>query len=367
MPCLSSSRKAVLSAVYCAALLLAVMWLSGAAVPAQQSAAQAAGASYQDSMKYLQDALKDQTVSFNVREENPSNGKKIRVMKIREELTQMSFDADSCHIGWHFKFLMDGKVTQDLPNAGVLLRDVKSVQIVSMEKIFDQVMAVQGHPGAHSEIDPPLFVVQVVRPQASNEFVFEGQEAANEVAQALVDVATFCRGGTKPTLALLNTAPPTALDAVKPLSEQEMNVIEAGQTVCQGEPQEPDALRLPRCRAYPGTDHLPNDQVAVITLKGLVIVSLDGKPASVCGKARGGLPIHKDRIWCHPSGSMELLPGSHLVGFRPDRGADNGPHSMTMDVEAGKTYRAAIVRSLVGSKHERNENAFYFQWSVKIE
>jgi len=108
----------------------------------------------------------------------------------------------------------------------------------------------------------------------------------------------------------------------------------AAETVCQTRPTGPDAWRPPLCIAYPGTDSLPRNQVAILELKGFTVQSLDGKPVTVCGESRGR--FSRGRIWCHAAGSLELLPGRYALEFVV---AFTGPQVLTVDVEAGKTYQ----------------------------
>jgi hypothetical protein len=155
------------------------------------------GPSLADTMNFIQDKLNDLKVTYmsyghdNVAGTDFTN-------KFTDEYTKVVADPGACQIRYHYKDLRDGGVTVDT-DPWFNLKAVANIVVMSREQALKQIDSAAGHPEYSYKIDPPMFVLHVVRTdKALHDFTFPEEDLANRVAKAMVHAVELCGGGSKP-------------------------------------------------------------------------------------------------------------------------------------------------------------------------
>jgi hypothetical protein len=85
-------------------------------------------------------------------------------------------------------------VTADV-DAGIDLKAVQDVVVMSRDQNMDQFDADAGHPTWSAKVNPPVWVVEVRRKTGPNAFYFREEQMANRVAKAITHAVELCGGG----------------------------------------------------------------------------------------------------------------------------------------------------------------------------
>ena len=115
------------------------------------------------------------------------------------ELTNVSADAERCHIGYHWRF-DNGKPTNNIIDRDdeLFLKNVRDVAVTPMDQEINQANAKLGHPEQNAKVDPPIFLVVVVRTNGhSMRFNFYDETLADRVSKALEHAVQLCGGGNQ--------------------------------------------------------------------------------------------------------------------------------------------------------------------------
>jgi len=154
-------------------------------------------ASLKDTMKFIQDKLPGRVNYVVYGHDNVAGADAI--IKRSFELTNVSTDADRCHIGYHWRF-DNGKHTNNIIDRDdeLFLKNVRDVAVMQMDQEINQANAKLGHPEQNAKVDPPIFLVVVVRTNGhSMRFNFYDETLADRVSKALEHAVQLCGGGNQ--------------------------------------------------------------------------------------------------------------------------------------------------------------------------
>ncbi len=153
-------------------------------------------ASLKDTMKFIQDKLPGR-VNYVVYGHDNAAGTD-SILKRRFELSDVSADASSCHIGYHWRF-DNGKNANIIDRYDELfLKQVREVVLMQMDQQIQRANAKAGHPEQTVKVDPPIFLVVVVRTNGlSMRFNFYDDALADRVSKALQHAVELCGAGNQ--------------------------------------------------------------------------------------------------------------------------------------------------------------------------
>lgn len=160
------------------------------------------------------------------------------------------------------------------------------------------------------------------------------------------------------------SAPPAQTASLQPDGTVKMITAAPTESICQAVKYQAN-ITASRCRAYPGPVRSPQE-VAVLKLKNLNAVAIDGKSVKVCGYPPLAL-IHRNQLVCGYTNSVEFLPGQYSIEFAPILRSGivikYDPIVIDFHAEAGKTYEAKQQR---GTAYGAGRIA-KASWSVEIK
>jgi hypothetical protein len=146
-------------------------------------------ASLKDTMKFLQDKLAGK-VNFMIYRHD-SIAATDKHAKIGIEVTNVSADADSCAIAFHWRMTSEH-------DTRISLKQVMDTVVLPWEQIWQQKDAKAGHPEISYKLDPPISALVVKRSDGdAAELFFYAETLANRVANALQHAVQLCGGGSQ--------------------------------------------------------------------------------------------------------------------------------------------------------------------------
>lgn len=155
-------------------------------------------ASLKDTMKFIQDKLPGKVNYVVYAHDNVTGADGLA--KRSMEVSEVSVDADRCHIGFHWRF-DNGKNTGIVErDDGVFLKSVQEITLSQWDQLIEQGNAKAGHPEVSVKVDPAVFLVRVRSPhERSGEFIFNfyDEALADRVAKALQHAVDLCGGGNQ--------------------------------------------------------------------------------------------------------------------------------------------------------------------------
>ncbi|MGD0683066.1 MAG: hypothetical protein ABR990_13570 [Terracidiphilus sp.] len=182
--------------VFFAALLSAPAFAQTAAPPPPKPAG--SGPSLEVTMQFLQEKLSDiGKVTFLSYTQNTRNGSNTSETD-SIEVSNVAVNANQCHITYHWKVIMDGRLDQD-KNSGIPLRDVQDVVIKPYAQYQTELDASLGNPHILTpSTNPPLSALLVRRAHGVyNLFPIADADTADRIAKAMVHAVELCGGGNK--------------------------------------------------------------------------------------------------------------------------------------------------------------------------
>jgi hypothetical protein len=153
-------------------------------------------ASLKDTMKFVQDKLPGKVNYIVYGHDNIAGTDS--VLKRSFVLSNVSADADACHISFHYQF-DSGKNTGIVnKDEDIFLKQVRQVALKQMDQVIQQADAKSGHPERTVKVDPPIFLVVVSKiDNHSMMFNFYEDTIADRVSKALLHAVELCGGGNQ--------------------------------------------------------------------------------------------------------------------------------------------------------------------------
>ena len=183
--------------VVCFAALLSAPALAQTAVPLPPKPADS-GPSLEVTMQFLQEKLSDiGKVTFLSYTQNTRSGSYTSETD-SNEVSNVVADPSQCHISYHWKVIMDGRLDQD-KQAGFSLRDVQDIVIKPYAQYQTELDASLGNPHILTpSTNPPLSALLVRRAHGVyNLFPITDPDLADRIAKALTHAVELCGGGNK--------------------------------------------------------------------------------------------------------------------------------------------------------------------------
>jgi hypothetical protein len=179
------------------AFLLGAPALAQTAVPPPPTPA-GSGPSLEVTMQFLQAKLSDiGKVTFLSYTHNTRNGSDTSETD-STEVSNVVANASECHITYHWKVVMDGRLDQD-KEAGFHLREVQDIVIKPYAQYQTELDASLGNPHIVTpSTSPDISALLVRRPHGIiNLFPIIDANMADRVAKALTHAVELCGGGNK--------------------------------------------------------------------------------------------------------------------------------------------------------------------------
>jgi hypothetical protein len=112
------------------------------------------------------------------------------------EASNVTADAPTCNLNFHWHTVVDGKVGYD-EEGGIPFGMVNQVVVTSMDADISRISAEGGHPTWTVKVTPAAWVVTAHRTDGTkNSLDFHDRDLAERVARAMRHAAQLC-GGTK--------------------------------------------------------------------------------------------------------------------------------------------------------------------------
>jgi hypothetical protein len=179
------------------ASLLGASALAQTAVPPPPTPA-GSGPSLEVTMQFLQEKLSDiGKVTFLSYTHNTRNSSDTSETD-SNEVSNVVANASECHITYHWKVVMDGRLDQD-KEAGFHLRDVQDIVIKPYAQYQTELDASLGNPYLLTPSTSPTISALLVRRAHGvyNLFPITDADMADRIAKALTHAVELCGGGNK--------------------------------------------------------------------------------------------------------------------------------------------------------------------------
>jgi hypothetical protein len=147
-------------------------------------------------MQFLQEKLSDiGKVTFLSYTQNTRNGSNTSETD-SNEVSNVVANANQCHISYHWKVIMDGRLDQD-KEAGFSLRDVQDIVIKPYAQYQTELDASLGNPHIVTPSTSPEISALLVRRAHGvyNLFPIIDAGTADRIAKALTHAVELCGGG----------------------------------------------------------------------------------------------------------------------------------------------------------------------------
>jgi hypothetical protein len=164
----------------------------GAAVAADQT-----GQGLDVTLAFVRDKVAQQGQIYYASINHNSAGGADWSTQFSAEASNVTADAPTCDLSFHWHTTVDGKAGYDV-EGGIPFAKVDHVVITSMEADIARINAEAGHPTWTAKVTPPVWVLTAYRADGrSNSLDFRDRDLAERVARAVRHAAELC-GGTKP-------------------------------------------------------------------------------------------------------------------------------------------------------------------------
>jgi len=152
-------------------------------------------ASLKDTMKFIEDRLPGK-VNYIVYTHDNVADTDLTPFKRSFELSNVSTDAGSCHVGFHLRFDNGKNANVVDRDEELFLKQVREIALSQMDQVIQRANAKAAHPELNVKVDPPIFLVVVKWEKHSMMFNFYDDALADRVSKALQHAVDLCGGGS---------------------------------------------------------------------------------------------------------------------------------------------------------------------------
>jgi hypothetical protein len=155
------------------------------------------GPSLQETMKFIEDKLNGVgPVNFVIFLHDDVAGNDWTIQR-KVEISKVNAQPEICNVAYHATVTENGAVIINT-DPGIPLKAVENIIVTPLEQRLKEVNTAAGHPSWNSRVQPPVFVLKIVRPNGGiGEVYFLEEDLANRVAKAMVHAVELCGDGNK--------------------------------------------------------------------------------------------------------------------------------------------------------------------------
>jgi|GEM_PF-993648 len=189
------------------------------------------GLSLADTLKFVQTQMNQYNTVDEVDHVHDSSTNQDWTNHFILQMTETAVDPETCHLGYHWKETLNGKVDKDDDTVGFYFKDVVDIVVWTGSQDTNKADADAGHPTWTVNTSPTYYAVIVRRSDGkNNELYFYDQSIANRVAANLAHATLLCGGSVATPQGATNAPagqlPPTLADALKFVQDRMQSTVD---------------------------------------------------------------------------------------------------------------------------------------------